>query len=545
MPKSDTSKTKAKVRVFRDYWSNRLLLGRNHSEEDPAFDQIGGVPFPRLIIRTILLAVVLIPLYWIVFNQSRALQISCILVILFVADVPQLIGWILTRHTYTPKERDIELPKFDDIEKREKRLEMRALKVIVKKQKSWEGLKNPEKAREDYPLVTTRSVTMLEKLAKIPDEIPKGEKALNAFGRVRRVFVIALLIWGALWVYFPKILFYLIYNPAGLTLTTIMLILTNTQNLMCLLLMLVLSGFFGLVLYERLFIDVFLTRAHAFQHSKLMESVAYIKLALQIIILFLAIGPISLIILDITFNLFTEVIPLWALAYLLLDYLVFYLALFAIYDFIESLETKPQSIGSHIYFYWDDDSLGPDKRKASKKPRTTPYYYSTDKPDWVGPGLFWVIRYLFYWGLEWTLPVPHPDIERIELWVGARDGKLKWIVSDYHYRELWYKVKGLPGEKESAKSEGSPKAKVKKKEKIYVYFTPIFHTPIPIVETGIEARRLTPEKVDSREGEIRKWVQDPIVAVRINQLPWNKWRYPRGVKSPAYQISAGPSDSVT
>jgi hypothetical protein len=66
---------------------------------------------------------------------------------------------------------------------------------------------------------------------------------------------------------------------------------------------------------------------------------------------------------------------------------------------------------------------------------------------WLEADAYWVYRYIWYWPLEITLPLPHDDWERADIWVNARTGKIEWITSDYHWRELWYqnavKVSGV------------------------------------------------------------------------------------------------------
>lgn len=66
---------------------------------------------------------------------------------------------------------------------------------------------------------------------------------------------------------------------------------------------------------------------------------------------------------------------------------------------------------------------------------------------WLEADAYWVYRYVWYWPLEITLPLPHDDWERADIWVNARTGKIEWISSDYHWRELWYqnavKVSGV------------------------------------------------------------------------------------------------------
>jgi hypothetical protein len=66
---------------------------------------------------------------------------------------------------------------------------------------------------------------------------------------------------------------------------------------------------------------------------------------------------------------------------------------------------------------------------------------------WLEADAYWVYRYVWYWPLEITFPLPHDDWERADIWVNARTGKIEWITSDYHWRELWYqnavKVSGV------------------------------------------------------------------------------------------------------
>ncbi|MFX1566016.1 MAG: hypothetical protein ACFFCH_08510 [Promethearchaeota archaeon] len=66
---------------------------------------------------------------------------------------------------------------------------------------------------------------------------------------------------------------------------------------------------------------------------------------------------------------------------------------------------------------------------------------------WLEADAYWIYRYVWFWPLEITFPLPHDDWERADIWVNARTGKIEWITSDYHWRELWYqnavKVSGV------------------------------------------------------------------------------------------------------
>ncbi|MFX1475341.1 MAG: hypothetical protein ACFFCO_07690 [Promethearchaeota archaeon] len=57
---------------------------------------------------------------------------------------------------------------------------------------------------------------------------------------------------------------------------------------------------------------------------------------------------------------------------------------------------------------------------------------------WLEADSYWVYRYVWFWKLEWTIPLPHEDWERADVWVNARTGNIEWVTSDYHWRELWY-----------------------------------------------------------------------------------------------------------
>ncbi len=67
--------------------------------------------------------------------------------------------------------------------------------------------------------------------------------------------------------------------------------------------------------------------------------------------------------------------------------------------------------------------------------------------SWLEADTYWVFRVVWHWRLEFTLPLPHADWERADIWVNARTGNIEWITSDYHWRELWYetsaKIRGI------------------------------------------------------------------------------------------------------
>ncbi len=116
-----------------------------------------------------------------------------------------------------------------------------------------------------------------------------------------------------------------------------------------------------------------------------------------------------------------------------------------------------QVLGSeNMNLYWYD-----------KRPEAFPMQSQEDAPVWLKGDQYWVFRNLFWWPFELTVGskgLEHEDWERIELWVNANTGKPEWIISDYHWRELWYRVPELDEE-----------------IMIKVTFATNFHTPIPSV----------------------------------------------------------------
>jgi len=179
--------------------------------------------------------------------------------------------------------------------------------------------------------------------------------------------------------------------------------------------------------------------------------------------------------------------------------------------------------------------------------RFTGYRDPKDEPPWLkkedSKG-YWVLRFMYFWKYELTT-VPHSDWERIEIWIDAQKGTPKWVVSDYHYRELWYKVEGeLPV--------------------IYTSFFLNFHTPIPVINSEIAAsisrsfNRPTKDliktsitgKADEIVEELRDFIEifgkswkklhpkEWIVKFGLSDqtagfasgLPWTHWRYSHGTE---------------
>lgn len=192
-----------------------------------------------------------------------------------------------------------------------------------------------------------------------------------------------------------------------------------------------------------------------------------------------------------------------------------------------------------------------------------PYKNRHDAPVWLEGNYYWVMRYIYLWPGEFTLSsraLYAIDYERVELWVNAETGELEWVVSDYHWRELFYRVP--PDGKE---------------HRIIVDFNPNFHTPeitpihpedllkyqapeaakMVLIDSAKKIIKRTKELFSSfrlrlfpeaERKEVKKAFKKRIdfadtffidigpgarrLCARVSaNLPWSFWRYPFGVRS--------------
>ncbi|MFW6331639.1 MAG: hypothetical protein ACOC3J_07950, partial [Gemmatimonadota bacterium] len=112
-----------------------------------------------------------------------------------------------------------------------------------------------------------------------------------------------------------------------------------------------------------------------------------------------------------------------------------------------------------------------------------PYQHEEDAPWWLDGQTYWVWRYLLlspaelnkFWERDW---------ERVDLWIradGPDAGRLEWVVTDLHYRELWvpYEKLGDPArlatENEKAREAASGGAGIWVVE---VDADLVFHSPV-------------------------------------------------------------------
>jgi len=177
-----------------------------------------------------------------------------------------------------------------------------------------------------------------------------------------------------------------------------------------------------------------------------------------------------------------------------------------------------------------------------KKGQDEPFWLKDAKAKGENSKSYWVLRFMYFWKYELAI-IPHPDWERVEVWLDAEKGTPEWVVTDYHYRELWYKVKG-------------------DLQVLYVRFFMNFHTPIPVIDSteadsimgtfNLNTREIFRTLFSGKHSEIldssilalaeqnrsrlhpAEWIERyglPNVSANFcSSLNWTYWRYPLGVE---------------
>jgi len=193
------------------------------------------------------------------------------------------------------------------------------------------------------------------------------------------------------------------------------------------------------------------------------------------------------------------------------------------------------------------------------------YERREDAPWWLEGESYWVWRYLMltpgelnkFWERDW---------ERVELWIradGPRAGRLEWVVTDAHYRELWTPFEKLGPRERLDRLEAEATGALAEGEAgfwlLEVDADPVFHTPflravsyvpeeerVPVRSVGHllqaiwkQAERDDPDtfRLELERAEIRLGhdlfedapeVASRLVAGHLLAQPWRYWRYPLG-----------------
>jgi hypothetical protein len=211
-------------------------------------------------------------------------------------------------------------------------------------------------------------------------------------------------------------------------------------------------------------------------------------------------------------------------------------------------------------------------------------YRPEEAPTWLEGRAYWVWRFVILAPAEIT-KFWERDWERIEVWVRAEDGprcgEIEWLVSDFHYRELWYEPARWVGEGAYTRLQSEVAAwrrafKGRRHWLLELDLDLLFHTPsVRRIEFGLGpspkprssllrllkslGARIPRDFPPHYWSRIRDLELQGIVLLRdvpehlrhasawsILSKPWTYWRYPLGVLTPVqrFQYDAGGGPDV-
>jgi hypothetical protein len=215
----------------------------------------------------------------------------------------------------------------------------------------------------------------------------------------------------------------------------------------------------------------------------------------------------------------------------------------------------PRSLPPALYLYINDSKAG----QFPYKPGNEPY--------WLEGKFYWVWRYVTLAPAE-LLKFWEKDWERLEVWIradGDERGRIDYVVTDCHYRELWFKYETLAGRR-AKDYHSAVLARYRDTDQLLTWVIDmdmdlVFHSPAVrgiYMATGKRlsvGRRLIAlfnvifhkkpsehpdkymHKVEALEIHGDHFLNDIpenfriIVTRRLLSLPWAYWRFPRGAKS--------------
>jgi hypothetical protein len=215
----------------------------------------------------------------------------------------------------------------------------------------------------------------------------------------------------------------------------------------------------------------------------------------------------------------------------------------------------PRSLPPALYFYINDDT----SPSFPYKPGHQPY--------WLAGKHYWVWRFVTLAPAE-MLKFWEKDWERLEIWVkadGEERGKIEYVVTDVHYRELWFKYESLVGRR-AMEYHSEILKRHRERDQALTWVVDmdmdlVFHSPsvrgiyaasgsrlsvgrrVAALFSIIFRKKLSenPEQY-KRRLEVLEIAGDPfledipehlraVVTRRLLSSPWSYWRFPRGVKS--------------
>ena len=228
----------------------------------------------------------------------------------------------------------------------------------------------------------------------------------------------------------------------------------------------------------------------------------------------------------------------------------------------------PRSLPPALYLYVND----PDSRYFP--------YRRGHEPYWLEGKYYWVWRFVTLAPAE-LIKFWEKDWERLELWIradGDKRGSIEWIVTDWHYRELWFRYERLVG-RLALETHRDLLANERDSDSylrwiVDVDMDLVFHSPVVRGIHLVKGRRLSlGRRFLSILGAIfrRRLSEDPeqhkrrlelleiqgseflddvpehfrtMATRKLLSMPWSFWRFPRGVKSRRTFFVYGGSDSL-
>jgi hypothetical protein len=229
----------------------------------------------------------------------------------------------------------------------------------------------------------------------------------------------------------------------------------------------------------------------------------------------------------------------------------------------------PRSLPPALYLYINDAE---DRRFP---------YKSGHEPYWLEGKYYWVWRFVTLAPAE-LIKFWEKDWERLEIWIradGEKRGRIEWLVTDWHYRELWYRYEDLIRKRAQVVHDNLLRRYLNSDQLltwvVEIDMDLVFHSPavkgiyfavgkrlsfgrrvISILSVIFRKRAMEDPEIHKRSLELleiqgSEFLADVpehfrITAIRrLLSLPWSYWRFPRGVKSRKSFFVYGSSATMT
>lgn len=215
----------------------------------------------------------------------------------------------------------------------------------------------------------------------------------------------------------------------------------------------------------------------------------------------------------------------------------------------------PRSLPPALYLYVNDKDSG----YFPYKPGHEPY--------WLDGRYYWVWRFVTLAPAE-LMKFWEKDWERLEIWIradGEKRGRIEWIVTDWHYRELWFRYESLTLKYAQQIHDITLRRSLDSDDLltwvVEIDMDLVFHSPVvrgiyiaaggrlsigrriaSILSVIFSKRPLEDPERHKRGLELLEIQGSEFLADvpehfrttamrRLLSLPWSYWRFPRGVKS--------------